>query len=219
MVTIARIVEKIVRDNPSLELMLSKDLISYSKLARYLKKEVKHELRKEVRDSAIIVAIKRLQEKAAKSYEMPKDLSARSLTTYSNLMEIGVVGSSALPEKIQEIYSFPELTEGAMLNISEGVNQTVFVFSEELEEKMKEVLAGEKVLVELKRISQISISFEKEMFETPGFLVYVLKELAWNGINVVEVISTYTELNVMVNGKDLTRAYDVLQKLLFSSET
>jgi len=216
MVTIARVVEKIVRDNPSLELMLSKDLISYSKLARYLKKEVEKELRKEVRDSAIIVAIKRLQEKAAKSYEKPVDFSARSITTYSNLMEIGVVTSSILPEKIQQIYNFPELREGAMLNISEGVNQTIFVFSEILEEKMREVLAEEKVLIEVTGIAQLSLSFGKQMFETPGFLVYVLKELSWNGINIVEVISTYTELNIMINGADLTKAYKVLEKLLFN---
>ena len=54
------------------------------------------------------------------------------------------------------------------------------------------------------------------MFETPGFLVYVLKELAWNGINVIEIISTYTELNIMINGKDLTKAYKILEGILFA---
>ncbi len=216
MVTIARVVEKIVMENPSLEIALSKDLISYSKLARYLKEEVKKELRKDVKDSAIIVAIKRLQEKAAKTYEKPGEFSARSLTTYSNLMEVAVITSSGLPQKIQRIYSFPELGEGAILNISEGINQTVFVFSENLEKKVCGGLEGEKMLVKKKGISQISISFGKQMFETPGFLVYVLKELSWNGINVIEVVSTYTELNIMVESKVLTKAYKILEGLLFN---
>ena len=84
-----------------------------------------------------------------------------------------------------------------------------------MEKEMKEVLSGEKVLLEMKGLSQISISFGKEMFETPGFMVYVLKELSWNGINVIEVISTYTELSVVVESKELTKAYGILEKLLF----
>ena len=216
MVTIARVVEKIVKENPSLEIMLSKDLISFSKLARYLKAEVEKELGKPVKESAIIVAIKRLQEKASKCYEKPAEFSARSITTYSNLVEIGVITSSQLREKVQEMYAFPELSEGAMLHISEGVNQTAFVFSGNLEPKMRKVLEGEKILIEVEGVAQLSISFEKDMFETPGFLVYVLKELAWNGINVIEIISTYTELNIMINGKDLTKAYKILEGILFA---
>jgi len=161
------------------------------------------------------VAIKRLQEKASKSYEKPTEFSARSITTYSNLVEIGVITSSQLREKIQEMYAFPELSEGAMLHISEGVNQTAFVFSGALEPKMRKVLEGEKILVEVDGVAQLSISFEKDMFETPGFLVYVLKELAWNGINVIEIISTYTELNIMIKGEDLTKAYKILEGILF----
>jgi len=34
MVSIARVVEKIVKENPSLEIALSKDIVSYAKLAR-----------------------------------------------------------------------------------------------------------------------------------------------------------------------------------------
>ncbi|MDD5172239.1 MAG: ACT domain-containing protein [Candidatus ainarchaeum sp.] len=215
MVTIARIVEKIVKENPSLELMLSKDLISYSKLARYIRDEVRKEMGKEVKDSAIVVAISRLQERAQKMYEKPKKFSAKDMRTHSNLMEIAVVSSSAIPEKMSRMYSLPELEGGGLLNATEGANQATFVFSETMEKSVKRTLAGEKVLVEMKGLSQISISFCKEMFETPGFMVYVLKELSWNGINVVEVFSTYTEMSIVVGRKDLTKAYEILAKSLF----
>ncbi len=216
MVSIARIVEKIVKENPSLEIMLSKDLISFSKLARYIKKEIEEEIGKKVKDSAIIVAIKRLQEKAGKTYQRPEKFSAKNMSTYSNIMEISVVNSTRLPEVIARIYSFPELEEGALLNISEGRNQATFVFSESMEKKMRNILAEERVLLEMKGLSQISISFGKEMFETPGFIVYALKELAWNGINVIEMISTYTELDIIIESTSLTKAYKILEKVLFN---
>ncbi|MEM4272322.1 MAG: hypothetical protein QXH30_01925, partial [Candidatus Bilamarchaeaceae archaeon] len=195
--------------------MLSKDLISYSKLARFLKEQVKREMGKEVNDSAIIVAIKRLQERSEKIYEKPKKFSANDITTHSNLMEIAVINSSAIPEKISRVYALPEIEEGAQVNISEGRNQATFIFSQSIEKKVREILRGERVLAEMKGLSQISISFGKEMSETPGFLVYILKELSWNGINVIEVISTYTELNIVVESRELTKAYGILEKLLF----
>jgi aspartokinase len=176
---------------------------------------VKKELGKEVNDAAVIVAIRRLQEKAQKAYEKPNKFSANSIKTHSHLMEIAVVNSSRIPGKIKEMYSLPEVEEGELINATEGKNQATFVFSQKMEKRMKEVLSGEKVLLEMKGLSQISISFGKEMFETPGFIVYVLKELSWNGINVVEVISTYTELSVVVESKELTKAYGILEKLLF----
>jgi aspartokinase len=116
---------------------------------------------------------------------------------------------------MSRMYSLPELEEGGLLNATEGANQATFVFSESMEKSVKAILAKEKALVEMKGLSQISIAFGKEMFQTPGFLVYVLKELAWNGINVVEVFSTYTEMGIVVGRKDLTRAYEVLAKALF----
>jgi aspartokinase len=216
MVTVAKVVEKIVRDSPSLEIALSKDLISYSKLARHIKDEVRKEMGKEVNDSAIVVAVKRLQERAGKAYEKPEKFSAKRISTTSNLMEITVLKSSNLPAKISRIYEFPELDEGAVLNISESAHQSTFIFSEGIEKSVKEVLEGERVLLEEKGLSQISISFGKEMFETPGFIVYVLKELSWSGINLVEVISTYTELNIIVESRMITKAYRILENVLFA---
>jgi aspartokinase len=216
MVTVSKVVERIVKSNPSLEIMLSKDLISYSKLARYIKKEVREEMGKEVNDSAIIVAVKRLQERAGRVYQKPEVFSAKSMTTYSHLMEIVVLTSSNLPHKIPKVYAFPEIDEGSFLNISESKTQTTFLFSESMEGEIKKLLEGERVLIERKGISLISIAFCREMAETPGFTVYVLKELAWNGINLVEVLTTYTELNIIIESKVLTKTYKILEGVLFA---
>jgi hypothetical protein len=43
----------------------------------------------------------------------------------------------------------------------------------------------------------------------------VLKELAWNNIGIVEIVSTYTELIIIVKEDDLMNAYKIVQGLLF----
>jgi len=215
MVTVSHIVEKMVKENPSLEIALAKDLISYSKLARSIREEVEKELGKKVNDPAIIVALKRLKEKSEHLYERKRVFYGKELNTTSNLMEITIGKSSQLPFIMKKIYEFSELEDGCILNAIHGNNQTTLVFSERMEPKIRTLLKDEKTLSEIKSLAQLSIRFDEKMFETPGFIVYVLKELSWNNINIVEIVSTYTELIVVIKKEELMKAYGIVQKMLF----
>ena len=215
MVTVSRAVQKIIKQSPSLEIALAKDLLSYSKLARYMHAEVEKELGRKVKDPAIIVALKRMREKAEKMYEPKKAFSAEEMNTSSDLMEITVMRSQKIPEIISELNESEAITGGAVLNVIQGNKQTTFIFSRKMENEVRAALQGEKTVSELKSLAQISIGFSKEMFETPGFMVYVLKEVSWNNVNIIEIISTYTELALIVKEEDLMKAYRILRKVLF----
>jgi len=215
MVTVSRAVQKIIKQNPSLEIALAKDLLSYSKLARYLHDAVEEELGRKVKDPAIIVSLKRLREKAEKMYEPKKKFSAVEMNTSSDLMEITVVRSTKIPGIISDLNESVQVSEGSVLNIIQGNRQTTFIFSRKMENEVKDTLQGEKIVEEIKGLAQISIGFSKEMFKTPGFIVYVLKEVSWNNVNIIEIISTYTELALIVKEEDLMKAYGILRKVLF----
>ena len=215
MVTVSRAVQKIIKENPSLEIALAKDLLSYSKLARYMHAEIEKELGRKVKDPAIIVALKRMREKAEKMYERKKVFSAEEMNTSSDLMEITVVRSPKIPGIISELNELEAVGGGAVMNIIQGNKQTTFIFSRKMEKEVRNALHGEKFISEVKGLAQISIGFSKEMFETPGFIVYVLKEVSWNNINIIEVISTYTELALIIKEEEVTKAYKILRKVLF----
>jgi hypothetical protein len=216
MVTIAKVVEKLVKQNPSLEVSLSKDIVSYSKLARYVHGEVEREFGKKVNDAAITVALKRLKERSGRLYEAKKgEYYALELNTSSNLMELTIGRSGRLPQIMKSIYEFPELEEGCIMHAVHGNNQTTFVFTSRLEKRMKALLSSEKAVFDMKGLAQLSIKFDEKMFQTPGFMVYVLKELAWNNIGIVEIVSTYTELIVIVKEQDLLNTHRIVQELLF----
>lgn len=204
-----------IKENPSLEIALAKNLISYSKLARYLNEEVEKELGRKVNDTAIIVAIKRLKEKSEYIFERKKVFYANELNTTSNLMEFTIGKTSQLSYIMKRLYEISELQEGCILNVIHGNHQTTLVFSERIEKKVKGILKDEKSISEIKNLAQISIIFDEKMYETPGFIVYILKELSWNNINLIEVISTHTELEIIIEKEHLTRVYELIQKILF----
>jgi hypothetical protein len=46
-----------------------------------------------------------------------------------------------------------------------------------------------------------------------GFYYYILKQLAWDGINIVEIISTSSEFTLIVAMEDIDKTFSVLMKL------
>jgi len=65
-----------------------------------------------------------------------------------------------------------------------------------------------------KNLVEISIITPPEVESIPGFVQYVTGVLAGNGINIVEVVSCYTDTIFIVDEKDATKAYDLLNKKL-----
>jgi len=214
MTSISYIVEKIIKENPSLEISLSKNIISFSKLARYMQESTETELGYKVKESAIIMALKRIQERSKKIFSREKSYNALEIGTTSSIGAITIGKSKKFSNIVKKLYEISNLKTGAILNITHSDNQTTIVFSERIARDVEQIIKYENLIARVKDLAQISITFGEEMVKTPGFLVYVLKELSWNEINVVEIVSTYTELIVILNKTDITQTYKILEGLL-----
>jgi len=60
---------------------------------------------------------------------------------------------------------------------------------------------------------ELSIITPPVVEETLGFVEYVTGLLAENGINIVEVVSCYTDTILILEEKDATKAYELLTKI------
>ena len=53
-----------------------------------------------------------------------------------------------------------------------------------------------------------------DFLHTPGIIFNAVRKLAWDNINIFEIVSTMTELTFILNKKDSMKAYEVLQELV-----
>jgi aspartokinase len=53
--------------------------------------------------------------------------------------------------------------------------------------------------------------------ETYGVYYYIMKHLAWEGINIEQVVSTANEFTAIVASKDIDEAFKILMQLKRSS--
>ncbi len=213
MISIADALNDIIKSYPLIEDGLSRGLINYSAFAREVRREIEKKLYKDVKEGAIVMALKRISEKLAKNASQKKSLDLTDLTVRSNLSELTFQNSETLPEKTRKLFNDIAGQRNTVCTLSEGIRETTFIVSSEIVSNVKKTFKGETLVSEIKDLSSVTIRLPKEVVYIPGVYYQILKTLAWENINVIEVLSTYTELTIMIENKNVDRAFSILKNL------
>lgn len=213
MITIAQIIEDQIKKGSFLEEALIKGIINYSSLARKLQPIVEQKLVKNVKEGAIIMALKRvstnLQGTLPKSENILEGLG--DITIRSNLVDYTFSNSSTIGDAQNRILEKTEGRKDIFITISHGVSQITIIASEALEDDIKKIFKDETEVCALQNLSSLTVRIPTEATKTTGVLYSILKVLAWEGINMIETISTFTELTLVLETKDIERAFSLLK--------
>ena len=215
MVTSSHLVKKYVSENPFLLEAMSKDLISHGNLAEQLKPDIEQELGKKVKESAIVMALRRYAEELQGFDKKIKKFSFRGeIIMRTNIIDFNIIKSNNLLNKIKNLYSLVNFEKGDTLNIILGSNEVSIVTNEKYKDKFSNFLKGEKILNKEFDLVALTIVFEgKNFLTTPGVIFTAIRKLAWEQINIYEIISTMTELSFILSKKDSMKAYNALQEI------
>jgi hypothetical protein len=217
MPTVSHLVQKYVRSLPHLEQFIERDLVSFHRLARALKPEISRELGKDVDDGAIVMALSRLRDRMGErksAFENAPDWGKLQLSLRSGATEIDIAKSPRAHEKVQRLQGLMEGSADEIFSMVAGQYEYMVIVSAAYEEKFLAALKGEKILHIERNISLVYLRYPPEVLYLPGFYERVLSELAWENINVFEVVSTLTELILCIKEDEAARAYDVLRRAL-----
>lgn len=215
MMSIPSAVEAVIKKRPFLEGALVDGLINLSALARQLKPDVEKIVGKEVNDSAVIMALNRLVPrlelistmKVRKVVENIGDVIVRS-----DLSDFTFVNSSQLYNKQAELLHQVHEMKNVFCTFSQGIYETTIVVSDLIKPLVNEIFAGEQKIAENNNLSMITVKLPSDNTICPGVYYYLFKELAWDSINVVEVISTSNEFSIVVSDDDVHRAFSILME-------
>jgi len=215
MISIADALNDIIKSYPLIEDGLSKGLINYSAFAREVKPKIEKRLYKNIKEGAIVMALKRISEKLAKNSERKQPLDLTDLTVRSNLSELTFLNSESLPDSTRRLLDNVSSNMNTLCTLSEGVRETTFIVSSEISNEVKKAFKGETLVSEIKDLSSVTIRLPREVVYIPGVYYQILKTLAFENINVIEVLSTYTELTIIVESKNVDRTFSTLKSLSF----
>ena len=216
MITIRKIVTELVEKSPFIEEALADDLINVSSLARRLKPDIEKVLGKEVKEGAIIMAINRMEP----SYYHKVNIGLKSfiknlgdIIVRSNLDDFTFYNSETLINKKKKLLTVIDSEKELFCTFSQGVYETTIIVSSAISDKVEMIFENEKMLAHTSDLSSITIKLPKQNVEVSGLYYYIFKKLAWEGINIIEVISTTNEFTVVINDQYVDRAFSILKKL------
>lgn len=214
MISVSDALNDIIKSYPLIEEGLSKGIINYSAYAREVKPQIEKRLFKDIKEGAIVMALKRISEKLATRRDKNQEIDLTDLTVRSNLSEVTFQNSETLPANTGLLFNSIDRKD-TFCTLSEGVRETTFIINSQEKPKLLKIFKKEALIAEINNLSSIIIRLPKEVVYIPGVYYQVLKALAWENINIIEVLSTYTELTVIVESKDVDLAFSALKNLAF----
>lgn len=216
MVTISDALARIVSRTPFLEEGLASGIINLSALARSLRPRIEAGLVKDVGDAALVMALKRISDKLKKRRARPGEMAkyVSDITVRSHLSEFTFQNSGTLlPRQIRLLQEIRGRND-RFITFSSGASETTAIVSSDLDGALTRIFNGEKLLCRYGGLSAIILRLTPQTVSAPGIYYLVLKLLAWEDINVTEVVSTYTEFVILLEDAFIDRAFSLLRSLL-----
>ncbi len=210
------IVEEIIKKSPFLEEALAEGIINLSSLSRQIKPEIDEELNKDVQIGAIVMALKRLSPKfdpnlkikVKKVINKLGDITVRSKITYFTF-----VNSDTIIDKQTELLNRLKGKKDTFFAFSQGVYETSIILSDSEHNDVDNLFKAETLVQETSGLSSITIKLPSENADVSGIYYFILKKLAWEGINISDLISTMHEFTIIVGDESVDRAFSILKNL------
>ena len=215
MKTIQEAISTIIKTKPYLEESLNEGIINLTALANQLMPEVEKLLSKEVKTGALVMAIKRhypgkLTQINIQANNLIKNIS--NIIVRSDISVFTYENTQELPSLLAKLSSELSLHKGLFYTFSQGVFETTVIINNRAEDRLYQILSSVKWLSFTRNLSCITLYLPDDNTEIPGYYYFILKKIAWEGINIVEILSTTNEFSIIVSDDDVDRVFSVLKE-------
>jgi hypothetical protein len=211
MITVPEATKKIIERSRYLSEAISKGIINCSSLARYIRPEIESMLAKKVSNASIVMALNRLEPELQPKFQHNNIFKTPpEIIAHSSLFIVVLPNSEA-----QGLSLFISRDAGprSVFIKNQGIHESSFILSQDLFNKYKNTIESKNPLFVKEKISAITIYLPKEAVETSGIYYFFLKSLAWEGVNILELVSTLSELTIIIDDKDSERAFRIIKSL------
>lgn len=213
MTTVPQKVEELVNQSPFYKRLIAQDLLNISQLARKFKPQVEEALFKDVSEASIVMALKRLSHRIRYESKINYAKHFGDISLKSGLTELTYKNSASLYVSIEKLLNKASQNESAYITFVKGAWQTTIIASTALVDTIREIFSKESLEVEFPNLSAVTIQLGNEHINEPGIIAYMLDMLAFEGVNVMEVVSTFDELTVIIRDEEVERAFGIMNRV------
>lgn len=215
MESVSSMVKRLLNQKPFLSEAFERGILSYGSLAEEFKPIIEQSLNKEVKESAIVMALRRYADDVQrKSPSIRENRLSCEIVMKTNICDFNMRKTENLLPRLKELYEIVNLGRGDFLNVTIGSDEISIAVSDKYEQEVRDFLGEQEDLEFRDGLVSLTLIFSGDFLHTPGVVFQALRKLAWENINVYEIISTMTELTVVIERDASTRGYETLQEFI-----
>ena len=217
MKTIASAVEHYIKSKPFLQTALSEGIINLTSLARIIRKDIQAETtQREVRNGAIVMALKRLSVdmEFRSTHRIVKVLkNIGDIIVRSNLTDYTFLTSETFMNAQAQLLNKIKNNRDIFYATTRGVNEANIIVSNSMESIVENIFKKERILHKFTDLGAISVKLPEENVSVSGIYYFIFQRLAWEGVNMNEVISTVNEFTIVIPENHIDIAFKVIKDL------
>ncbi len=211
MLTLTHAITDIISTDSFLQYGLQYHLLNLTKVAKHMQKHVEVRTKKSVSSSAILMALSRYQRRLKIFAPRPEQFRVHDLTLRTHVATVSMTKTQKCMQRVHDFHTEIQKNKG-YITITESTGEITLLFDEKhLAAAQK--LFGESITYANAHVAALALHFPEQYAAAPGFLCTVLQQLMLQGINVVEVASTFTEFVLYVDEANAKLAFETLYSL------
>ncbi len=214
MLSVSQSVEKVVMSKPFVMEALIEGLLNISSLARQITPAVEKLTGKTVKQGAIVMALNRMIV-SLEGKSMLSDLThtISDIIVRSNLTDYTFRNSSTILKSHINLMSCVSSLHDVFYTMVRGVFESNLIVSSDLNATVEREFSAEECTHKNDNLSAITLKLPEGNDQAVGFYYQILKMIAYEGINVKEVVSTTNEFSIIVSEEDIEEGFRILKGL------
>lgn len=212
MITVADAVHKeLLASSTALEAMRL-GVLNLRAFAKNIQPHIEEQTFKTVKLGTIVVALSRIASSLSTIQTLLPVVYVDEITIKSQLIDITFEKTK---ENLNRMHSFSkqlEKTEGYFFTVTQGVNEITFIVSDDLKERLLTHFR-QQPKAEFEDLVGVNVRFSDTYISEPNIVYAILHKLAIRRVNVLEIVSTYTELTMIIARKEMEDAITELNTL------
>ena len=214
--TISQAVEKVIKVKPFIIESLSEGLINISSLARRIHPTLEKIVGHPVKQGAIVMSLNRLVPQLVNNKTQNyNDLLSMlgDIIVRSNLTDYTFRNSSTIFKSHVNLMNVLKDYNDVFFTMVRGVFESNLIVGSGVCKFVESMFEHEDCTYKQDKLSAITLKLPANNVQSVGFYYQILKFIAWEGINVKEVVSTTNEFSIIVSEDDVDHAFSILKHL------
>jgi len=207
MISIAKALNQIIHESPFLEDALYHEYLNLSSFASYIHPRVEQITKKQVSLWSIKMALTKytVEKQDSISYQ---HFSANDCFIKKHISIVYLDKTSDLVSSLQQIH-ISKNTHSYFASIV-WEREIALIFDESMSEEIHRCIQYSQIKLKLENLSLIWIFLDEEKLNEIGTIYTLTKKLNFHAVNIIEIISNYTEISFIVASEDFQKSIEVL---------